>query len=369
VAADVVTSQSRGAASLHTVQSAANWRAVLAGLPDPHVLQSWEWGEIKAQTGWHAEHFILGTPQKPTAAFQFLWREPVPGLPLRIGYIPKGPTLDWTNLALVDQTLAHIEQVAQARNCILVKIDPDVREDSSAGRMVLHALQRRDWLYSNEQIQFKNTAFTDLSVGEETLLEGMKSKWRYNIRLAGKRGITVRCGSNADLPGFYRLYAATGARDGFLVRPFDYYRTTWETFLHAEAAPDNPAGGALLLAEHGDEDAPLAGLFLFRYGTRSWYFYGASSDRRRRDMPNYLLQWAAMQWALAQGCTTYDWWGAPADLDDADDGMQGVWQFKQGFGAEFQPHVGAWDYVISPVAYRALTESLPYILAGMRRLR
>jgi len=25
--------------------------------------------------------------------------------------------------------------------------------------------------------------------------------------------------------------------------------------------------------------------------------------------------------------------------------------------------------VISPVAYRALTESLPYILAGMRRLR
>ncbi|MCB0149489.1 MAG: peptidoglycan bridge formation glycyltransferase FemA/FemB family protein, partial [Caldilineaceae bacterium] len=91
--------------------------------------------------------------------------------------------------------------------------------------------------------------------------------------------------------------------------------------------------------------------------------------RRRRDMPNYLLQWVAMQWALAQGCTTYDWWGAPTDLDDADDGMQGVWQFKQGFGAEFQPHVGAWDYVISPVAYRALTESLPYILAGMRRLR
>lgn len=353
---------------LRSIDSPSAWQAALAELPDPHVLQSWEWGEVKGQTEWHAERLVMESTAG-RAAFQFLWRQPLPYLPVRISYVPKGPLLDWAKLDLLDEALAAVEAHACARGCIFVKIDPDVRDDTATGRLLLHALQRRGWRYSAEQIQFKNTATTDLRVGEEALLAAMKSKWRYNVRLAEKRGITVRAGSAADLSAFYALYAETGARDGFLVRPESYYHTTWQRFLTAQADASNPAGGALLLAEHSDETQPLAGLFLLRYGPTAWYFYGASSDRRRRDMPNYLLQWAAIQWAMAQGCTSYDWWGAPTVLDDEDDGMQGVWQFKQGFGAEFQPHIGAWDYVISPVAYRALTESLPYILAGMRRLR
>jgi len=111
----------------------------------------------------------------------------------------------------------------------------------------------------------------------------------------------------------------------------------------------------------------VAGLFLFRYGDRAWYFYGASSERHRRDMPNYLLQWEALRWALAQGCTVYDWWGAPTHLDDPHDGMQGVWQFKQGFGAAFQPHIGAWDFVVSPLGYRLYSEAMPRALAWLRQ--
>ncbi len=353
---------------LRWIATPGEWRAELAALPDPHVLQSWEWGEIKRQTEWHAERLVMESAAG-CAAFQLLWRQPLPYLPARIAYVPKGPLLDWCNLDLLDQALAAVEAHARARGCIFVKIDPDVREDQATGRQLLHALHRRGWRYSAEQIQFKNTATTDLRAGEETLLGSMKSKWRYNARLAEKRGITVRAGTTADLAAFYALYAETGARDGFLVRPESYYRTTWQCFLAAQADASNHAGGALLLAEHPDEAEPVAGLFLLRYAATAWYFYGASSDRRRRDMPNYLLQWSAMQWALAQGCTTYDWWGAPTDLEDPNDGMQGVWQFKQGFGAEFQPHIGAWDYVISPAAYRVLTESLPYVLAGMHRLR
>ncbi len=357
----------RAAPHVVSVQNAADWRTLLASLPDPHLLQSWEWGAVKAQTGWHAEHFALHNQGQPQAAFQLLWRQPIPRLPLRIAYVPKGPTLDWDNLPLVDQTLSAIEQIARERQCILVKIDPDVREDQSAGRMVLHALQRRGWRYSNEQIQFKNSGKSDLAIGEEALLAGMKSKWRYNIRLAGKRGIEVRQGSADDLATFYDLYRETGTRDGFLVRPFSYYRTTWATFLQAASEPGNPAGGALLLAEHPDEPQPVAGLFLFRYGTRCWYFYGASSERRRRDMPNHLLQWEAMRWAMAQGCTTYDWWGAPTDLADPADGMQGVWKFKQGFGAEFQSRIGAWDFPVSPLLYRLYQEAMPRALQLLRR--
>ena len=350
------------------IDGAARWREVLAQTPAPHVLQSWEWGEVKAQTGWRAERLALPTAEG-AAAVQFLTRQPIPGLPMRIGYAPKGPALDWGNLDLMDATLAAIEAHARRTGCVFVKLDPDVREDTTTGRLALHALQRRGWQFSTEQIQFKNTAISDLTSDEDALLAAMKSKWRYNIRLAEKRGVSVRLGEERDLPAFYALYAETGARDGFLIRPLDYYLTTWQTFLRAQAETANPAGGALLLAEHPDDPLPVAGLFLLRYGATAWYFYGASSERHRRDMPNHLLQWEALRWARAQGCTRYDWWGAPTVLDDPDDGLQGVWQFKQGFGAAFQPHIGAWDFAVSAAGYRLLAEGIPFARTLLRRLR
>lgn len=354
--------------NLHSIHTCAAWQTTLAALPNPHVLQSWEWGEIKGQTEWVAERLALHTGERCCAAFQFLWRQPLPGVPLRIGYLPKGPVVDWADLDTVEATLAQIEAHARMRNCIFVKIDPDLRDDTTLGRTVLHTMARRGWRFSADQIQFKNTAFSDLTGGEEAFFGALKSKWRYNIRLAERRGIQIRQGTVRDLPAFYRLYEETGQRDGFLIRPFDYYRTTWETFLTAQANPTNPAGGALLLAEHAEEQAPLAGLFLFCYGSRAWYFYGASSDHRRRDMPNHLLQWEALRWSMAQGCTVYDWWGAPTNLENEHDPMQGVWQFKQGFEAQFQSHIGAWDFPVQPVLYRAYCELFPVFLNLLRKV-
>ena len=163
------------------------------------------------------------------------------------------------------------------------------------------------------------------------------------------------------------MYAETGERDGFLIRPFSYYAGAWEMMLVAQCESTNPAGGTLLLAQHEEETDPVAGLFLMKYGDRAWYFYGASTDRRRRDMPNYLLQWEAMRWARENGCTVYDWWGAPTDLDDPMDSMQGVWKFKQGFGAVFQPHVGAWDYVTNPLLYSLYSRAIPKTLGLLKR--
>ena len=83
-------------------------------------------------------------------------------------------------------------------------------------------------------------------------------------------------------------------------------------------------------------------------------------------MPNYLLQWQAMRWAREQGCTTYDWWGAPDQLD-APDRMAGVYRFKEGFGPRFTAWIGAWDFAPSPSLYRGYTQAMPRLLAFMRR--
>ena len=200
---------------------------------------------------------------------------------------------------------------------------------------------------------------SDLTPGEDELLAGMKPKWRYNIRLADRKGVAVCNGGQKEFAAFYEMYAETGARDGFLVRPFSYYQAIWQRFLAEGLAH-------LLLAQVDGQ--PVAGLMLFCYGPTAWYFYGASTSAARDLMPNHALQWAAMRWAKNRGCTRYDWWGAPDELAESDP-MWGVYRFKQGFGGEFVSHVGAWDFPVNKGLYWAYTRAMPKVLDTMRRRR
>jgi len=251
----------------------------------------------------------LAANGEPAAAAAFLSRRLSTRLPVAVGYVPKGPALDWSDTELAGQVLQRIQEEARRRRAIFVKIDPDVRADATTGQVVQALLVQRGWRASDEQIQYRNTMITDLTPDEETLLAGMKPKWRYNIRLSARRGVVVRDGTSADLPGFYGMYAETGERDGFLVRPYPYYESIWSRFMMEDLAH-------LLLAELDGE--LVAGLILFRFGGTAWYFYGASTAVGREAMPNHALQWAALCWAKAAGCTRYDWWGAPDKLEEGD---------------------------------------------------
>lgn len=338
------------------------WDTALLSLPQPHILQSWAWGDIKQQTGWRAKRLLWrGEPRAAceavAAAAGLLIRRLGAGLPVAVGYVPKGPLLDWENGALAETVLARLEAEARRAGALFVKIDPDVRSDAPVGQALTALLARRGWRPSVEQIQFRNTVVSDLTPAEDALLAAMKPKWRYNIRLAERRGVVVRDGTEADLPIFYAMYRETGGRDGFLVRPFEYYRAIWARFLAEGLAH-------VLLAEVAGQ--PVAGLILFRFGSTAWYFYGASTAQSRDLMPNHALQWAALRWAKAAGCTRYDWWGAPDVLDEGDP-MWGVYRFKQGFGGEFVPHIGAWDYPTNRFAYWLYTTAMPRVLAVMRQ--
>jgi peptidoglycan pentaglycine glycine transferase (the first glycine) len=339
------------------VAERAVWDAGVLELPQPHILQSWAWGETKAQTGWRTRRLLWRQDDRPVAAAALLVRRLAPRLPLAVAYVPKGPILDWTDAGRVEAVLDRLEAEARKARAIFVKIDPDVRTDTLTGEAVGAALVRHGWRLSDENIQYRNTVVSELTTSEDDLLAGMKPKCRYNIRLAERRGVVVRGGAAADLPAFYAMYAETGARDGFLVRPFDYYRAIWERFL-ADGL------GHVLLAEV--DGAAVAGLFLFRFGPTAWYFYGASTAQSRDLMPNHALQWAAMRWARAAGCIRYDWWGAPDILDERDP-MWGVFRFKQGFGGEFTPWIGAWDFPTNRAAYWVYTVAMPKVLDVMRR--
>jgi lipid II:glycine glycyltransferase (peptidoglycan interpeptide bridge formation enzyme) len=191
---------------------------------------------------------------------------------------------------------------------------------------------------------------------EEALLMDMKSKTRYNVRLAGRRGVVVRQGTLDDLHLLYEMYAETSVRDGFVIRHEGYYEDAWGTFVDAGLAQP-------FIAEV--EGQPVAALIAYRFGHTAYYLYGMSASEHREKMPNYLLQWEAMRWAKAQGCKRYDLWGAP-DRVNPDDPMYGVYRFKDGFGAEFVRTVGAWDLPLRPFLYALYTRVMPLALGVMR---
>lgn len=258
---------------------------------------------------------------------------------------------------------------ARERRAIFLKIDPDLvlgtgvpgSEDAIAdplGVRFQEDLLRWGWRFSGDQIQFRNTVQLDLTQDEESLLQAMKQKTRYNIRLAGRKGVTVRKGGRENLDLLFELYAETAARDAFIIRPLAYYQDAWGAFINANLA--HP-----FIAEV--EGEAVAAIILFSFGERTWYMYGASRDLHRKKMPNHLLQWEAMSWAKANNYRIYDMWGAPDEFGDSDP-LWGVWRFKAGFGGQVVRHIGAWDRVISRPWHWLYTFALPRYLGIARWL-
>ena len=339
--------------------TATAWDQALLELPAPHLLQTWEWAAFKSRHGWEPSRYLWVDPDsgRPRAAASVLTRHPN-ALPMRVLYVPRGPILDYSDGALVDRVLAELEAVAQRRRAIFIKIDPEVEVGTPQSEKLLASLRRRGWRHSEEEIQFRNTILIDLTPSLDDLLMDMKSKWRYNVRLAKRKGVTVRRGTGADLPLLYEMYEETANRSDFVIRPEAYYRDAWGSFIEKGLAQP-------FIAEV--EEQPVAMVIIYRFGERAIYMYGASRTVHRDKMPNNLLQWKAMQWAKQRGCTVYDMWGAPDELDESDP-MWGVYRFKKGFGGEFVEHIGAWDYPVSRLGYGIYTVAIPRILAAMRWL-
>jgi lipid II:glycine glycyltransferase (peptidoglycan interpeptide bridge formation enzyme) len=208
----------------------------------------------------------------------------------------------------------------------------------------------------------------------------MKQKTRYNVRLAKKKGVTLRIGTPVDFDMLYKMYAETSVRDGFVIRDEGYYKTVWQLFTanapppasSSQASVTTPRGAALrdhlpcaepLIAEVDDE--PVAAIFVFYFAGRAYYVYGMSRDAHREKMPAYLLQWEAMKRAKAKGCTVYDLWGAP-DVFDESDSMWGVYRFKEGLGGNIVRTLGAWDFAPNPFWYKLYSETIPRLLNVMR---
>jgi lipid II:glycine glycyltransferase (peptidoglycan interpeptide bridge formation enzyme) len=311
------------------------WGSFLEDYPNAHILQTPQWGKLKDHFGW-TPRFI----RQSSIGAMILFRK-IP-LGLSVAYIPRGPVGDgdWRKF------WPAVDALCRQEHAVFLRVEPEIWEPTPEGT-VKRTLP--GFKHSAQTVQPPRTMLIDLTPSEEDILMEMKSKTRYNIRLAGRKDVVVR--QSKDVERFYQLSLTTSERDEFGIHSLEYYQQVYDLF-----APQGAC--VLLIAQY--QDQPLAGLMAFARGDTAWYFYGASNNQERNRMPTYTLQWEAIRWAKEKGCLIYDLWGVPDHPEsyledhflDRSDGLWGVYRFKRGFGGKVRRTIGTWDRVYHPAFYQ-----------------
>lgn len=237
-----------------------------------------------------------------------------------------------------------------------------VRTEPSTEQKELKAVTKNSIL--SQQHSPKQTLVLDLIKSEDELLKNMKSKHRYNIRLAEKKEAKVRQGtSKKDIDNFYNLSLEVSKRDKtFAPHPREYYEKMVKIL-------GDKGNLQIFTAEY--KGKPLSSVIILFYGKTAVYLHGASSSEHRELMPNHLVQWEAIKEAKKRGCKHYDFWGVAVNKLISDDNEEiwdidekhtwaGVTRFKLGFvkqgvTGEIVEFPGAFDLPINKFWYNSLT--------------
>jgi len=142
------------------------------------------------------------------------------------------------------------------------------------------------------------TTLIDLSKKEKQILDEMKPKWRYNIKIAEKKEIEViEVDKNTkNIEVFYNLMQETTTRDNFSWNKIDYYKIFLQTIKNSS-----------LLIAYKDNTPISAWIFIFDKELSIYYYWASTNNKEYRNMMSpYLLQWSAIKKAKSIDSKYYD---------------------------------------------------------------
>ncbi|MEK7072610.1 MAG: peptidoglycan bridge formation glycyltransferase FemA/FemB family protein [Patescibacteria group bacterium] len=303
------------------------------------LLQSWEWGIFQATLGRKFFRFILEENDKILAMALVIKHQ------LKFGrsyfYLPRGPiflssrgseataAIPWDCFAMLAMT---IKQLAQKEKAIFLRLDPAWRD----GEHLREILKEAGFVFSG-QVQPKSTLILSLLKSEDDLLKNMKSKTRYNIKVAQKNGVEIDYGEKY-FDDFWSLMEKTSKRNEIIPHSKNYYKKLLQVLGEADMAQ-------LVVAKY--ENKVIVANIIIKIGAWQVYLHGASDYEYRSKMAPYLLQWQSIVEAKETGCNYYDFWGVDENK------WPGVTRFKNGFDQFREPtnYIGSWDEIYSGLWY------------------
>ena len=299
--------------------------------------QSLEWAKLKS--GWGKEIIVSRDEKGNIKGAMLVLIQRLPIVKNSFLYAPHGPICDFEDIDTLKDLLDGVKELGKKYKGFLFKCDPCIREEEKKGIENFrklgfkHEEGRKD--FETIQVRF-NYALTDIEgKTEDEVIMGFTQKTRYNIRVAMKKGVECRICDKSALPEFYRIFEVTAKRDNFILRPIEYYEKMMDSF-----------GDKIRLYLCYYNDRAISGALCIQYARKTYYVFGASDNEYRNVMPNYLMQWSMIRWALEGNCTVYDFLGIPVNADESSP-MAGVLRFKKGFNGEVVGYAGEFDYVLN----------------------
>lgn len=327
------------------------WDALAVHSDFGEAFQSHAWGELKRGLGWTPLRYVIEAEGRQVAAVYVQERPVSMRLPgplsrLKIQYAPRGPVLLERTPQAAQAALHGLRLIARGRRAVILTVDPTWEEGSG----LASKLHDEGFRPARREIQVSRTAMVipvqPTDDAQHALLGDSSAR---NINKARRAGVTAEridltdpAAREGALEEFFDMHAATGRREGFLVRDRAYELEQWRRLGEASVASlwfarvdGRRSNGVLLLH---------CGRLLVSYAA------GAPDDADlRRTRANHLLQWEIVRWAAGAGFTGYDLGGvdthdAPGFPSDDSHPLWNLYQFKHGFGARDVLHIRAHEH-------------------------
>jgi len=267
---------------------------------------------------------------------------PLPKFKYNIGYYPKGPVPDETQIEV-------LKQIGLENNCLFVKWEPNMTARAN-NETEIKILEKSDqWLWEQgckpgRPLFTKYSFIVDINKTEKELISKMHPKTRYNIRLAERKGVKVTIdNSEVSFKWFLSLlFDKTVTRQGFYAHTPEYYKQLWSVL--------QPAGMAHLIRA-SFKDKTLSVLMAFVHGDKIYYPYGASTREYKELMAPNLAMWELIKFGKEKSCKTLDMWGALGPKPNPNDPWYGFHRFKAGYGGELAEFLGSYDLILNNKIY------------------
>lgn len=317
------------------------YKDFLLSHPKGHFAQSVEWAKVKSD--WKSKIIIAKDDTgNIKGAINVLIRK-IPFINYTVMMASRAPVCDPHDAETIKALVDKAKELAREHRSYVLMMEPDVEAEDKEFENIVRKLgfKIKSTAKNFEGINPRFVYRLDIkNKTEEELIMSFHQKWRYNIRVAQKKGVEIKIGTKDDIPAFHKIMVETGLRDNFVTRSVEYFEKMYDCL-----APEHLR---LYLAYYNGK--LIAGTITIMYGKKCWYLYGASSNEHRNVMPTYLLQWEAMRWALEKGCDLYDFRGVSGDLDEKNP-LYGIYRFKKGFNGYLVELIGEIDYIFNPAVY------------------
>jgi lipid II:glycine glycyltransferase (peptidoglycan interpeptide bridge formation enzyme) len=315
-----------------------------------HPVQSYEWGEFREKNGYIVERFGVNNKN-----YTLLFRPLFPS-DKTIGVLTQSNGINKT-------VLGKLAILGKKHNAIFIKVEPYIYEKVGEGPKIKsyrfnlkkYGLKKGKDLYPG----FSN--IIDLNKNEPELLAEMKSKTRYNIGLAERKGVEVVIDNrNESFRKYLELLNETTKRQEFYAHTNNYQKNMWQ---------EMKKSGMAYVARAVHKGETLSAWILFVFNGRLYYPYGASTRRKRELMASYLLVWEVIRFGKRKKCDEFEMWGCLGPNPDKKHPWYGLTRFKTGFGGDLIEYVGAYDLVLSPLFYKTykIIDKLRWVWLRIRK--